>query len=124
VRRPNVNLDHADISWTSKNKLALVIIVLFLSIQIGVPLARLWSPRPARFGWHMWSTVPPRLEIDLVMRDGSSQPANLRPYVAQARGELDLDNSLPPHLCRMLPEVAAVQLRSSGSFNTQIPTCP
>jgi len=113
-----------DIKWSSENKLALAFILLFLSIQVGVPLTRLWSPRPARFGWHMWSTVPPRREVFLLMRDGSSGPADISRYVAQARGELDLDKALPPHLCRLLPDVAVVQIRSNRIATTQKHTCP
>ena len=113
-----------DSSTASATKVALVFIFLFLSIQITVPVVKLMSPRPARFGWHMWTTTPPRRDVVLLMRDGSSRHADLRPYVAQARGELDLDHVLPSHLCRMMPDVAAVRYRSDRTANTQTHTCP
>ena len=104
--------------------LALVFVVLFLSIQIIVPAVKLTSSRPARFGWHMWTVTPPRRQVVLLMRDGTTRPADLRPYLAQGRGELDLDNVLPPHLCRMIPDVAAVRYRSRSTATTQTHTCP
>ena len=104
--------------------LALVFVVFFLSIQIIVPAVKLTSPRPARFGWHMWTVTPPRRQVVLLMRDGTTRPADLRPYLVQARGELDLDNALPPHLCRMIPDVAAVRYNSRITATTQTHTCP
>ena len=104
--------------------LVLVFVVLFLSIQIIVPAVKLMSPRPARFGWHMWTVKPPRRHVVLLMRDGTTRPADLRPYLAQGRGELDLDDVLPPHLCRMIPDVAAVHYRSRRTATIQIHPCP
>lgn len=104
--------------------LALAFIVLFLSVQIIVPVVKLMSPRPARFGWHMWTVTPPRRQVVLLMRDGTTRPADLRPYLAQGRGELDLDHVLAPHLCRMNPDVAAVRYRSRSTATTQTHTCP
>ncbi len=120
MQNQNVN---PDFKPARSQKVALVFIILFLSIQITVPVAKLLSPRPARFGWHMWTIIPPRRDVVLLMRDGSSQPADLRPYLAQARGELDLDDILPPHLCQMMPDVAAVRYRSDRMATTQIHTC-
>ena len=110
--------------YNSTPVVALAFVVLFLSIQIIVPVVKLMSPRPARFGWHMWTVKPPRRQVVLLMRDGTSRPADLRPYLAQGRGELDLDHVLPPHLCRMIPDVAAVRYNSRITATTQTHTCP
>ena len=123
MQKQNANRDLSIIS-TIGGIAALIFVVLFLSIQIIVPVAKLMSSRPARFGWHMWTVIPPRREIELVMRDGSTKTADLRPYIAQGRGELDLDHVLPPHLCRMMPDVAAVRYRSKRAVSTQTHTCP
>ena len=113
-----------DLESAGAHKVALVFITLFLSIQIAVPVVKLLSPRPVRFGWHMWTVTPPRRHVVLLMRDGSSRPADLRPYLVQARGELNLDEVLPRHLCRMMPDVAAVRHRSPRTATTQTHPCP
>jgi hypothetical protein len=98
--------------------------VLFLVVQTAVPLVQLWSPRPARFGWQMFSASQPRPRFSLVMRDGTSQPANLRLFVAHSRGEVDLEKALPRHLCRVVPDVAAVQITAPDSKQPRVYTCP
>ena len=113
-----------DLPSARAHVVALVFIILFLSIQIAVPVVKLLSPRPVRFGWHMFTVTPPRRDVVLLMRNGSSQPADLRPYLAQARGELHLDDVLPAHLCRMMPDVAVVRYRSDRTGTTQTHTCP
>jgi hypothetical protein len=83
--------------------------VVFLAAQIVIPLAQLaWSPRPARFGWQMYSVVSVAPSFTLFMRDGATRPLDIRPYVASLRGDVPLAHFLPPHLCRLFPDAAAV----------------
>ena len=96
---------------------------LFLVIQTAVPLILLGAPRPARFGWQMFSGRQQRARFSLIMRDGTRQPVNLGLYVAQSRGEVDLEDALPPHLCRVVPELAAVQITAHGSSRTRVHPC-
>ena len=103
---------------------ATVLFMLFLLIQTGVPLVQLWAPRPARFGWQMFSAKPQRPRFSLVMRDGTLQPANLGLYVAQSRGEVDLEKALPPHLCRVIPDLSSVQITAPDSKQSRVYTCP
>ena len=98
--------------------------VLFLLIQTGMPLVQLWAPRPARFGWQMFSATPQRNRFSLVMRDGTGQPVDLRLYVAQSRGEVDLEEALPPHLCRVVPDVASVRITAADSKQPRVYKCP
>jgi hypothetical protein len=97
---------------------------LFVVIQTGVPLILLSKPRPARFGWQMYSAVPKRASFDLVMRDGASRPVDLRLYVAQSRGDADLQTALPPHLCHVVPDVAAVRITAPGAKEARVFRCP
>lgn len=99
-----------DVRWTARSAAAAAFFVLFLLLQIGVPLVRLAKPRPARFGWQMYSAKLQRPRFSLVMRDGTTRPADLHPYVPQSRGEVDLERALPQHLCRAMPDVASVQI--------------
>lgn len=103
--------------------MAAAFFVLFLLIQTGVPLVRLWAPRPARFGWQMFSANPQRVRFFLVMRDGTTQPATLGRYVAQSRGEVNLERALPPHLCRVVPNLASVQIIASDAKHSRVHPC-
>lgn len=103
---------------------AIAFFVLFLLIQTAVPLVQLWAPRPARFGWQMFSARQQPSRFLLVMRDGTSQPANLPLYVAQSRGEVDLEKALPQHLCRVVPDVASVQITAPDSKQMRVYKCP
>jgi hypothetical protein len=83
--------------------------VVFLAAQILIPLAQLaWSPRPARFGWQMYSVVSNAPRFDLVMRDGTANPLDITPYVTSLRADVPLARFLPPHLCILFPDAAAV----------------
>jgi hypothetical protein len=97
--------------------------VLFLLMQTGVPLVQLWAPRPARFGWQMFSAKPQRARFSLVMRDGTIHPANLGRYVAQSRGEVELEKALPQHLCRVVPDIASVQITAPDSKQPRVYEC-
>jgi hypothetical protein len=97
--------------------------LLFLLVQTAVPVVQLWAPRPARFGWQMFSAAPSRPRFSLVMRDGTVRPADLRLYVAESRGEVDLEKALPPHLCRVVPEAASVQITTPDSKLPRVYEC-
>lgn len=98
--------------------------VLFLLIQTGVPLFRLGSPRPARFGWQMFSARQQFARFSLVLRDGRIRPVDLGLYVAQSRGEVNLETVLPLHLCRVVPDVASVQITAPNSSQPRVHKCP
>lgn len=86
--------------------------VLFLSVQLLMPLAQLlWSPRPARFGWQMYSVTSAAPNFELVMRDRSTKPIDIRPYVTSLRGDVPLAQFLPPHLCALFPDAASIHFQ-------------
>jgi hypothetical protein len=109
--------------WSTKEVAAVVCIVLFLAIQIGVPLVQLFAPRPAHFGWQMFAAIGRRPKFSVVMRDGTTRPVDPSPYLAERRGDLKLEAALPPHLCRIL-DIAAVQILFPNSQQPQVHTCP
>jgi hypothetical protein len=88
---------------------AAVFFAAFLAIQIAVPLVQLaWSPRPARFGWQMYSVVSATPHFELIMRDGAAKPLDITAYVTSLRGDVPLARFLPPHLCMLFPDAIAV----------------
>jgi len=83
--------------------------VVFLAAQILIPLAQLvWSPRPARFGWQMYSVISAAPRFELIMHDGTAKPLDIRPYVTSMRGDVPLARFLPPHLCMLFPDAIAI----------------
>lgn len=109
--------------WTSRHLVAAVFCIAFLTLQIAVPIIRLTSPRPARFGWHMWTARPQAPQFSIVMNDGSVRPADVSVYLASSRGEMDAGSVLPPHLCRVIPDIVAVEIRPRGSNAVQLYRC-
>lgn len=84
--------------------------VVFLSVQVLVPLAQLvWAPRPARFGWQMYSVASAAPSFELIMRDGATRALDVTPYVTSLRGDVPLARFLPPHLCTLFPDAAAIR---------------
>ena len=89
--------------------LAACFFVVFLAAQILIPLAQLaWAPRPARFGWQMYSVASAAPRFELIMRDGVAKSLDITPYVTSLRGDVPLARFLPPHLCTLFPDAAAV----------------
>jgi hypothetical protein len=97
-------------SWNPKTILALIFCAAFLAIQIAVPIAKLASQRPARFGWHMWSARKKFPQFFLVKGE-TKRPADLSRYIAWSRGEMDFTDALPAHLCREIPDIDGVEIR-------------
>ncbi|HJZ45549.1 MAG TPA: hypothetical protein VKE41_00215 [Roseiflexaceae bacterium] len=83
--------------------------VVFLAIQILVPIVQLISaPRPARWGWQMYSVASAQPRFELLLRDGSSKPIDITPYVTSMRGDVPLARFLPAHLCALFPDAVTV----------------
>ena len=106
------------------NRLAAIpFFAIFVLVQTVVPLVKLASPRPARFGWQMFSGRQPGARFSLVLRDGTRQPVNLARYVALSRGEVNLETALPPHLCRVVPGLASVQITPPNASAPRVYKC-
>ncbi len=114
---------HDDGPWTARALAAAACFVLFLLVQAAVPLVRLTSPRPARFGWQMFSAKHQRTRYTLVLRDGTREPARLATYVANSRGEMDLEEALPRHLCRVVADLESVQVLAPDSELPRVYPC-
>jgi hypothetical protein len=97
--------------WTPKTTLAGVFFCAFLAGQVVVPLLQLWSPRPARFAWHMFAGIRQPLQYDLVLSDGSVVPVHLQDHLGNFRSDLDTMERLPAHLCARYPQAVAVRFR-------------
>jgi hypothetical protein len=93
--------------------IATAFFVGFLIIQVIEPIVQLvWAPRPARFGWQMFSVSAPPPSFVVTLDDGTTKPIAIEPFVTSLRGDVPLSQFLPPHLCRVVPHVVAVRYQS------------
>ena len=98
--------------------------VVFLAAQVLIPLAQLaWSPRPARFGWQMYSVISSAPRFELIMRNGAAKPLDITPYVTSLRGDVPLARFLPAHLCTLFPDAAAVSYQMDDGSQAGIYPC-
>jgi len=111
-------------SLSRRRLVAASFLVVFLAIQLAVPLVQLvWSPRPARFGWQMYSVKSAAPRFELIMRDGSASPLDITPYVTSMRADVPLARFLPPHLCNLFPDAAAVSYALAGDVSAGTYQC-
>jgi hypothetical protein len=97
----------------------------FMTVQVVVCLIQLGQPRPARFGWQMYSGLRNPVQYQVV--DGGGQPRTIaiREYVAFPRYELDgLEQKVTPLICQDHPDVSAVRFRYVGRPDRDLPCAP
>lgn len=110
--------------WRWKDVLAATFCLSYLGIQLVVPVIQLGAPRPARFGWQMWAARRSVPAFVVLMKNGMRQPVAPSAHVGMSRVEIDLGEALPPHLCRVVAGIAAVEVRGAGSEMLQVHRCP
>lgn len=108
---------------TTAQRWAMAFMAGFLALQIGVPTWKLAEPRPARFGWQMFSATAGKVEFRVVLRHGQSVEVPLGWHVGVPRADLDFARFLPQHLCRFYPGAAEVRFRA-GFGPEQVYRCP
>ena len=86
-------------------------VALFLVVQIVVPLIQLGQPRPAHFGWQMFSGYPPFPTYWIVLADGSAREIDVHDHIGVRRLDADYHSVLPDYLRRTYPEAVAVRWR-------------
>ena len=89
-------------------------IVAFLLVQLAVPLAALFGPRPGRFAWQMYSALPDVPRAWTVAADGSEQPVDLEALFAVRRAEIDYVAVLRTGLCDATGATAVKILPDDG----------
>lgn len=99
-------------SWRTSSTLALVVIVLFIVLQVAIPVSRIGVHESGRrFGWQMFSTARETPSFVVVTEDGEL-PVALKDYMAGPRGDIDIVGLLPPHLCNTVPGALRVTWES------------
>lgn len=95
-------------SWRKSRAVAAIAVAAFLALQLAVPISRLGTHESApRFAWQMFSTAREAPEFVVETDDGARQ-ISLGRYMAGARGDVDIEGLMPPHLCELFPEAERV----------------
>ncbi len=98
--------------WTRPRALTAMLVAAFILLAIMVPALALGQPRPARFGWQMYSVAQPAPMAWLQAADGSVRAYDLAEHLAVLRGDIPDSQALGHALCEMEPARAVlVQLR-------------
>jgi hypothetical protein len=95
--------------------------ILFLVVQVAVPLWQLTRPRPARFGWQMYAGSAQAVEFTAIGRDGVTTPAPLDQYIIRPRDDLDLLRYVPPAICARTGAVAVRYRVAPGHQPVEVP---
>lgn len=118
-------------SWRARDVTAALVFLAVVAVQVGVPLHRLavvaaGATPPARFGWQMYSHTPVRLEISVVLDDGSARVVEPSMMLVMPRAEVPAKTLLPallPALCGASPRARAVAVAPEGGSTDTLP-CP
>ena len=88
------------------------IAAVILVVMIGIPLAGFLGPRPARFGWQMYTVANAAPEAWALAADGVREPLDLVNRFAVLRGDLPDPEAVAQAMCAFTdaPRVA-VELR-------------
>ena len=86
--------------WRWNPRIAAVCLVLFLIVQLTVPIVRITqeADRATRFGWQMFTRSAFVIDFTVTTASGQVEVA-LDDVLVVLRGELPLEELIPPHLC-------------------------
>lgn len=99
-----------------------VLIVLFLGLQLAVPTAALFGPRPGRFAWQMYSALPDVPRAWTIAADGTESPVDLTTLFAVRRAEIDFTAVLRTGLCDVTG-APAVRIQASAAEEPEVIAC-
>jgi hypothetical protein len=94
--------------------------VAFLVVQIAIPAVALFGARPSRFGWHMYSALPPVPEVTVVKVDGATEIVDLGTLFVVPRAEIDYQAALRRRLCAV-SGAEEIRLRLPGEEVERLP---
>ena len=102
-------------AWRRSPLVAVVMLVLLLVIQTAIPISRLGDrERADRFGWQMFAVHTESPQFVVVTEDGTTD-IPLGDYMARVRGDIDIIDAMPPHLCEVVDGAIRVTWQT-GSF--------
>jgi hypothetical protein len=102
--------------------LVAIILAAYLTIQVIVPVAALFGPRPARFGWQMYSALPDLPQAWTVAADGTEEEIALASLFAIQRAEIDYTAVLRSGLCDVT-DAPAVKVQAPDAQEPELIEC-
>jgi hypothetical protein len=112
--------------WSARDRLVGAVVVTYLVLQLVVPAVLLFSPRPQRFGWQMFTNAPVLPKLVLHRTSGRRDTVDIDRYFAIRRPELahsDLGLAAA-HVCRVIQDVALVELQVRPDSAPRLHECP
>lgn len=97
--------------------------VAFLAVQILAPIVQLTKPRPAHFGWQMFSDWRPIPQYWVVIGDGAQRAIDVHEHIGVRRLDADYHREFPAYLCRAYPQAVAVRWQWPGSDDIEELRC-
>ena len=85
--------------WNRRSLSVALFVAVILAWQLIVPAAALFSPRPARFGWQMYSGFPDVPSVSLIDAAGHETPVDANQFFGQLRAEIDFAAALRAGVC-------------------------
>ncbi|MGH2428489.1 MAG: hypothetical protein ACRDGV_06320 [Candidatus Limnocylindria bacterium] len=111
-------LGHTETGWRPRSIIAAAFVVSFLVVQLTVPILALTGPRPARFGWHMYTTLTPVPDAWIEDATGELDRVAVDQLLLRRRSEADLSDVLVRELCRRPGAAAVITERADERIRT------
>lgn len=102
-----------------KAKLIFAFAIGFLALQLIVPTILLSAPRPARFGWQMYSGTDKAPTFWVVSSDGIATEVVLADVVGYVRLDIDYRAKIPRHLCDANPDATLIRFQAADSSSVE-----
>lgn len=85
--------------WTSRAILTAALFVAIATVQVAVPIRQFVEPRPARFGWHMYSNMNPPPLAWVERAGGQRIEVDVMQVLGDTRAEISWSGPLAERLC-------------------------
>lgn len=92
--------------WSPRKRLLGLLVIAFVIVQLAVPILQLAQPRPARFGWQMYSALTSLPVVNVETANGTVTPLDLTRVVVRERAEVDFSAALVQYVCDTTDAVA------------------
>ncbi len=89
----------AERRWTPPTTVAAAVFVALAILLVALPIQATQQPRPARFGWQMYSTISPVPEVWTEDATGTRTSVDPARYMGDGRAEIIWAHLLADALC-------------------------
>lgn len=93
--------------WRRSRGIAALAVGMFLTVQLAIPINRVASGAPERFGWQMFSKARDPIELSIEKPTGF-ETVDLEEVLARVRLDMDLEALVPSFLCDTDTSIVAV----------------